>query len=98
MAAKAREAEKIARVQKRVDAEVDQWAAKKNLVQMLQTIGEVWPPAAAKVAAAGALPESTKRAKMQVLRLVHPDKVDANSPVELKAKAQRIFTTLQSQQ
>eukprot|EP01043_Picozoa_sp_COSAG02_P008097 COSAG02_NODE_252_length_26996_cov_29.825607_14_plen_583_part_00 len=97
MAAKARDAEEIARVQKRVDAEVDQWAARKSLAEMLRTIGQVWPPATAKVAAAGALPASTKRAKMQVLRLVHPDKVDMNAPVELKAKAQRIFTTLQSQ-
>jgi hypothetical protein len=42
---------------------------------MLRTIGQVWPPATAKVAAAGSLPASTKKAKMQVLRMVHPDKV-----------------------
>lgn len=50
-------------------------AAGKDIVEMLRTIGQVWPPAAAKVAAAGPLPASTKKAKMQVLRMVHPDKV-----------------------
>ena len=118
MAAKARDAEQIARVQKHVDAEVDRWvrfltfcpvivcvqarqrhvifmrnmkqcpfvlrfplchlttqAADKSMVEMLRTIGQVWPPAAAKVATTGTLPGSTKKAKMQVLRMVHPDKV-----------------------
>ena len=88
----AKEAETMSALSKKVDAEVDRWAAKKKLPELLRTIGQVWPAAAAKVAQAG----STKKAYMQVLRLVHPDKVASGAPLHVKAKAQRIFTVLQS--
>ena len=88
----AKEADTMAALSKEADAEVDRWAAKKRLPELLRTIGQVWPAAAAKVAQAG----STKKAYMQVLRLVHPDKVASGAPLHVKAKAQRIFTVLQS--
>lgn len=63
----------------------------KDLPAMLRTLGHILPGAPSLATdQAGA-----KKAYMKALRLVHPDKVDPNASAATKAKAQRIFTTLQ---
>jgi hypothetical protein len=91
---KEREAREVSQVQRQVDGAVDRWASSKDLSTMLATMSQIWPEAAAALN-----PQSRgagiKKAYMKALRLVHPDKVDANAPVRRKVMAQRLFTTLQ---
>jgi hypothetical protein len=91
-AKKERDAQDMAGVQRRVDQEVDRWAQAKDLPAMLRTLGHILPGAPAIQTDGGGV----KKAYMKALRLVHPDKVDPNASAATKAKAQRIFTTLQT--
>ena len=63
---------------------------------MLTTMYQIWP--GAKTFGAGDLSGGggLKKAYLQALRQVHPDKVDNSASAATKAKAQRIFTTLQN--
>ena len=90
---KAQQAQEISQVQKRVDTEVDRWAASKDLRAMLATMGQIWP--GARSVASEVNSAVLKKTYLKALRLVHPDKVDANAPVRTKVIAQRLFTTLQ---
>ena len=83
------DAREMADVQKRVDQEVDLWAQSKDLLTMLRTFNHILPgfPVIQ-------IDGSVKKAYMNALRLVHPDKIDQGAGVETKAKAQRVFTKL----
>ena len=72
--------------------EVDRWSTHKDLRTMLRTMGHIWPGAPSMSAEDAGL----KKAYMKAIRLVHPDKVDPSASPQVKAKAQRIFTTLQA--
>jgi hypothetical protein len=83
------DAREMAEVQKRVDREVDRWSQSKDLLTMLRTFNHILPgfPVIQ-------MDCSVKKAYMNALRMVHPDKIDQNASVETKATAQRVFTKL----
>jgi hypothetical protein len=83
------DAREMAEVQKRVDREVDLWSQSKDLLTMLRTFNHILPgfPVIQ-------MDCSVKKAYMNALRMVHPDKIDQNASVETKATAQRVFTKL----
>lgn len=91
-AKKERDAQDMAGVQKRVDQEVDRWARAKDLPAMLRTLGHIIDGAPA-IQTDGS---DVKKGMFKALRIVHPDKVDPNASAAYKAKAQRVFTTLQA--
>ena len=83
------DAREMAEVQKRVDREVDLWSQSKDLLTMLRTFNHILPgfPVIQ-------MDCSVRKAYMNALRMVHPDKIDQNASVETKATAQRVFTKL----
>ena len=91
-AKKERDAQDMAGVQKRVDMEVDRWARAKDLPAMLRTLGHIIDGAPA-IQTDGS---DVRKAMLKALRIVHPDKIDPNASAAYKAKAQRVFTTLQA--
>jgi hypothetical protein len=93
-AKKERDAQDMAGVQKRVDQEVDRWARAKDLPAMLRTLGHIIDGAPA-IQTDGS---DVRKGMLKALRIVHPDKVDPNQSAAYKAKAQRVFTTLQAAQ
>ena len=78
--------------QKRVDIEVDRWARAKDLPAMSRTLGHIIDGAPA-IQTDGS---DVRKAMLKALRIVHPDKIDPNASAAYKAKAQRVFTTLQA--
>jgi hypothetical protein len=87
-------------VEAEIERRVSLWAGKKDLRGLLASLPSIWSAAPVSTFPPSLYSESgegkVKKAYMQALRLVHPDKLPANTAVRDEVQATKIFTRLQA--
>ena len=78
----------------RAEAAVLSWSANKSAVDMLMTIGEVWPDCQPPASNQGGAQINVRREYLRMCRKIHPDKQAVASSELQRAMSRKVFACL----